>query len=289
MRFIILIIIGAFPSLSFISSDTKILNIYQILKDPNYAISLKSNGDYSGNSVLLDVISKNNKPINLLVPAGTLFYPSNEEEQTLITPRDKMIAINKNSMLNIELHGFCSEANDRSPKSGNEFKVGNSKDEKLTQLLQFFKEYKGISRQTVQEAIWCVTDNESISNVYSDDPILDKKLKQKLSEITGQKIPWHTNKRKIEVDDSGNIIARSVQVTGEVTFSTTKKTTVKSKVINESGEVVFPNNNDFEIPKALKDIKLDFKIRVNGWEQGKYYVVYYTGEGSTILKKEFII
>lgn len=288
----LILLIGAILSFAFITTSNpknKSYSIQELISNPNYIVSTKSNGGHSSNSVMLSIRSNSNKDISLYVPEGTLFYPANENEQTLVTPREKMIAINKNKDNNIALHGFCTEASDRSPKSGGNFKTGTNKNEKLVKLLQFFKTHKGISKHAVQEAIWCVTDNESIAHVYTDDPEIDKKLKKALSEITGQKIPWHTKKRKIETNSNGYIVATPVEVKGEVTFSTTKKTTVKSKVINEAGEVVFPNDNNLEIPRALTNIKLDFKVRVNGWAKGKYYVIYYTTEGKTILKKEFTI
>ncbi len=289
MRTIILIMIGAFLSLSFITNKKETLSIQQLIKNPDFEVTVKSNGKHSGKSVLLAIKSKSLKDVSLRVPAGALFYPSDEKEQTLITPREQIMAINKKQTNDVGVYGFCTEANDKSPTSSGAFKVGTNKNEKLAQLLEFFKENKGIRVHAVQEAIWCVTDNESISHAYSDDPVLDKKLKKKLSEITGQKIPWHTNKRKITTNNRGYIVASPVEVVGEVTFSTTQKTVVKSKVINEAGVVVFPNTNELKIPQAIKNIKLDFKVKVTGWDKGKYYVIYYTGEGKTILKKEFTV
>jgi len=291
MRTIVLMMIGAFLSLSFITTKSvkSSFNIQELIKSPDFDVNIKSNGEHSGKSVLLDIKSNSTKTINLKIPAGTLFYPGNDDEQTLVSPREEILVINKKQLNTISLYGFCTEHQDRSPKAEGDFKIGKNKNEKLAKLLRFFKENKGINKHAVQEAIWCVTDNESIAHVYSDDPILDKNLKKTLSEITGQKIPWHTKKRKIETNASGYIFATPVEITGEVIFTTTKKTSVKSKVINAAGEVVFPNNQDLKIPRAMSNIKLDFKVKVSGWETGKYYVIYYTEEGNTILKKEFTV
>ena len=218
-----------------------------------------------------------------------MFYPSDENEQTLVSPREQYAVINKMKTNSIHLNGFCTEAHDKSPTSSGAFALGNNKNEKLDKLLQFFKEHKGISINGVQEAIWCITDDYSISRIYTDDEVLNKQLKKVLSEITGDEIPWFTNKQEITIDNNGYLVSESVEVTGEVKFSTTKKTTIKSKVLNEAGENVFPNQNDLVIPRALNNITLNFKVSVEGWEKGKYFVIYYTTEGKTILKKEFTV
>ncbi len=291
MKTFVLLMTGVILSLAFINYNEhpKPLSIQEIMKNPNFEVTLTSSGGHSGKSVLLEVKSKTNKDVRITVPAGTLFYPSDENEQTLVSPREQYAVINKMKTNSIPLNGFCTEAHDKSPTSAGTFALGNNKNEKLDKLLQFFKEHKGISINGVQEAIWCITDDYSISRIYTDNEVLNKQLKKVLSEITGDEIPWFTNKQEITIDNNGYLVSESVEVTGEVKFSTTKKTTIKSKVLNEAGENVFPNQNDLVIPRALNNITLNFKVSVEGWEKGKYFVIYYTTEGKTILKKEFTV
>ena len=290
MRTTILLVVCAFLTLNFKPiAVNKSFTIQQLQANPNFKVTVSSNGKYNGKSVVLNIESKNAKTVTLAIPEGTLFFPANEDEQTLIAPRMQDLIVNKKQVNSFVVYGFCTESHDKAPTAENNFTVNTNKNEKLTQLLSFFKANKGIKKETVQEAIWCVTDGEPISNIYCENELLNKKLKKRLSEITGQNIPWHSNKREVTTDDNGYVVASSVEVVGEIVFSTTKKTTVKSKVINEDGEVVFPNGKGFEIPRAISNITLDFKVRVRGWDKGKYYVLYYTDEGDELLKKEFEI
>jgi hypothetical protein len=290
MKATTLLVACALLSLNFKTiAVNKTFNLTQLLSNPNFTVAVSSNGKYNGKSVLLTIESKNSSDIALQIPEGTLFLPANESEQTLVAPRKQEMIVYKNKPNNFLVYGFCTEASDRCPTEYDDFTVAMNKNEQLTQLLNFFKSNQGIQKNTIQEAIWCITDNESISNIYSENEELNKKLKKRLSEITGKKIPWHTNKRELSTDDRGFVVANPTEVLGTVTFSTTEKTAIKSKVINEEGEVVFPNSNDLIIPKAISDINLEFKVRVRGWEKGKYYVIYYTAKGKTILKKEFIV
>ena len=104
MRTIILMMIGAFLSLSFITTKSikTSYSIEELIKNPAFDVSVKSNGLHSGKSVLLDIKSNSTKNINLKIPAGTLFYPDNDNEQTLVSPREEIMVINKKQVNNNE-------------------------------------------------------------------------------------------------------------------------------------------------------------------------------------------
>lgn len=286
MKTAILLGIGIYLTLSF-SVPKKEFTLQEILSDPKFEVTTISNGGYSEESIKLKINSKYKSNVNIVIPSGTLFYPENEDQQTLVAPVERILAIKPNSNT-IKLNGFCTEANDGCPKKDNDFTIGITDNAKLQKLFTFMDENK-IGIHNTQEAIWCITDNESIANVYTEDTAVNSKLKRLLSELTGQKIPWYNTKRDLVVDERGNINRNPIDLKGQVIFSTNKKTIIKSKIINESGDLIHQYNKDFTIPKAIKDIELTFGVSVKGWEKGKYFVVYYTDEGAEIVKKEFIV
>ena len=286
MKTAILLSIGICLSLSF-GVPKKEFTLQEILTDAKFEVSTTSNGGHSEQSVTLKIISKQKSNINVVIPSGTLFYPENEGHQTLVAPIQRVLAI-KPSENTFILDGFCTEANDGCPSSGSNFTIALSDNEKLTKLFSFIKEHE-IDIHNMQEAIWCITDNESIANVYAKDTAVNTKFKNLLSQLTGQKIPWYSTKRDFEVDERGNINRNSVELKGNVEFSTTKQTVIKSKIINEQGDLIHQYNKDFTVPKAIKDIQLTFSVSVKGWEKGKYYVIYYTNDGDEIVKEEFIV
>lgn len=286
MKTAILLSIGIYLTLSF-SVPKKEFTLQEIMRDPKFTVTSIANGGHSKNSVKLKIKSQLKKNINVIIPAGTLFHPINNSQQTLVAPVEQILAI-KPSVNNFTLNGFCTEANDACPKKDGAFTIGVSDNEKLTKLFKFIKDNE-VDVHNMQEAIWCITDNESIANVYTKDTAVNSKLKKLLSELTNQKIPWYNTRRNLTVDTYGNINRNPVELKGEIVFSTTKKTIIKSKITNEQGELMHNYNKDFTVPRAIKDIELTFSLSVKGWEKGKYYVVYYTKEGDEILKREFIV
>jgi hypothetical protein len=157
----------------------------------------------------------------------------------------------------------------------------------LQQLANFINEHKGFGDHAIQEAVWCVSDGHPLSYIYSDDPEQSKALTQFVAELTGQEMPWNSVKRMLGAS-GGYIQAEPVLVTGKIVFSTTKETTLKSKIIDEDGHLVFDYPKTVTVPK-LNEAEMNFKLTVSGWPEGNYYVVYYDQDDQVILKKAFEI
>ena len=286
-RFLILVmLIGSAYGFINHSSKTKVINLADVLNDPSYHAEITSIGGHSGKCVSLKLNPTQTFKLN--VPEGTLFYPADEGEQTLMAPMAKNYEIRRNTPRTIKLAAYCTEASDRSPSSGKGFKLGITKDTALKQLTQFFKRNRVHDQGAIQEAIWCITDNESIANVYLEDTAKNRTLKELLGALTQRKIPWHSARRTITHDDFGNISTSTTKVFGDISFINPKPITIQSKVVDSSGNIKFTNGKSHQIPIA-DNVSLKFEVTVQGWKKGKYNVIYYTSEGTEILNKEFVL
>lgn len=217
-----------------------------------------------------------------------LYFPANEDEQTLVAPMAMTYTIKKDVPRTLKVDGYCTELSDGSPTSGGAFKLGFNKDTALQTLVDFISKYKVRDKHTIQEAVWCITDNESIANVHLEDPAKSKALRSLLAKITHKENPWHSASREIETNEDGMISTRTTNVFGNVSFKNPKPRTIKSKVVNAAGEIKFSNGKSHTIPVA-DNVKLNFQVTVSGWAKGNYSVIYYDTEGVEILKKEFVI
>lgn len=286
-RVIFIAIIIAFSSFGFIEkSKTKksVFTIHELINNPKVLVKLVSNGGHSGECVSLNIDSKLNKNFTVKIPQGTLFYPKDEGEQTLILPKTEMIAVNKQSSKSVLVNGFCIESNDKSPKKEGVFKVGKSNDEKLKKLFAFLKT-KDYDKNQIQESIWCITDGQSLGNIYEEE---STELKEIVANLTGREIPWQSTRREIVVDEQQNIVVEPVEIKGQIKFGTKRVTKVKSKIIRSNGELVHEFSKVMTIPKA-DNITFNFNVKVKGWEQGKYYVVYFTDQNKDLVKQEFTL
>ncbi len=259
----------------------------QLKENPKFDVTILANGHYSGNSVELAIKSSNKKDVELLIPAGTVFFTSNEGQQILIIVEDVLLVITKGRTKKKTLDGFCTEAKQGVPSSEMAMAYMPTEREQLQKLADFVNENSGFKDHTIQEAVWCISDGYSLANIYSDDHKKSLKLTQFVAELTGREVTWCKIKRR-HGQSGGFIQIDPVFVTGMVHFSTSKPTQLKSKIVDTEGKTVFENTKEVTIPK--KDhVEMDFNLSVAGWAKGKYSVIYYDQDNETILKKEFEI
>ncbi|MCB9285407.1 MAG: hypothetical protein H6563_15180 [Lewinellaceae bacterium] len=259
----------------------------QLKVHPDFEVSIEANGAYSGQSIILKIISAHRKNVEVIIPAGTIFFTSDEHDQILITVEDQLIAVAKEKTRRKTIDGYCTEASDGIPDAEMAMDFMPTKREKLQQLANFINEHKGFTDDEIQEAVWCVSDGQSLSYIYSDNPERSMELTKFVAELTGQEVPWNTVKRNHGAS-GGFIQVDPILVTGRVEFSTTKETILKSKIVDGDGNLVVDNPESTTLPKT-DHARVNFTLSVSGWSEGTYYVVYYDQDEKVILKKAFDI
>jgi hypothetical protein len=269
------------------ASAIKRYSLEEIKANPKFEVTIMANGAYSGESIELKIKSNFKKNVEVLIPAGTVFYTPEEEEQILILVEEQLLVLSKGKTRKKVLDGFCTEAKDGVPGDELGMAFMPTKRDQLQKLANFINENSGFDDHAIQEAVWCVSDKYPVSNIYSADRAKAKQLAQFVADLTGQELSWHWVKRSHSV--VGNHIRTSpVHVSGKITFSTTKPSTLKSKVLDSSGEVIAERQLSTTIPKA-NDIGMDFEMSVTGWEKGSYRVIYEDQDGKVLVDKAFEI
>lgn len=259
--------------------------ISELKQNPKFNISISATGEHSEKSIELKVKSDYKRDVEMLIPTGTVFYTSDESHQILIVVEEQLLVIQKGRLKKKSLDGFCTEASDGVPSTEMAMEFMPTKREKLQKLADYLNSNKDFDSHEIQEAVWCVSDNHSVSNIYASTPKKSKQLQTFVAELTGQKITWNSVKRNHRIVN-GYIETEPVFVSGKIVFSTESTTKVKSKIIDDEGNDVYLNPDQMTLPKTDR-AELEFGLTVNGWESGTYYVVYYDQNDKTILKKEF--
>lgn len=244
------------------------IDLTAALKAGTVSVKAVSNGKYSGNAVVFNLTNLTGKTQSVLIPAGTLYHPSDEEEQTLIQLEDQLIVLQGKETKRQLIAGFCSESSDRCPSEEKAFKLGKTSDAKLTKLIAYLKTNK-TDKATYQEAVWAITDAHSISSIYSDKTDV-RDFRTFMAGLTGQKDTWFSSPQEYSLDSRGNINRETVRISGELTFDSDGESPIHQELCDAEGKVLFTSNSS--TPRKSKDVKMSFSIRVQGWEKGNYYV-----------------
>ena len=256
----------------------------EALRNKKIEIKISSNGSYSGKCINIELKNLSRNKLNLEMISGTLFVPDDSNEQTLVTPNHLLIAINRNEVKLIKIAAFCTEANDKCPSKNSKFTLSEIQNFKLLNLFQLLDSLKNIDNQNIQQAIWCITDNQSVSNIYCADAYKSIALRKYLCSVTGQNETWYNTKSEVSIDKYNHIVRTTKEINGIIEFISSEAVELQGFVKDSLGNIVYKNPNKTLCPAGK--IKLEFNVKVADWKEGKYDLVY-TNNGKELISKSF--
>jgi len=247
-------------------------SIFEAMNNKNITATFESLGKYSGNSVHSKLTNNTSKDIKILVPAGTIYIPENDEEQTLIQLEDNFIVLHKKETIHHRFSGFCTESNDLVPSNQNTMSIAQNKNPKLKKMIQYMKG-KNIDHGAYQDAVWSITDNQNVSNIYGENSETES-FKNYLLTLTGQKKEWYSSPQHVSVSD-GRIVRETTLIVGKLDFDCAKGTNVYQDIHKENGDDV--HISDKYMTAKYGKVTYTFTLKVRGWEEGKYYIRLHDG------------
>lgn len=266
------------------SSTEKTLTLEEAVKNGTVKMKIKSLGSYQGKC--LEATFTSNSKINLLVKAGTVFRPGDPEMQDILIVKEELLALTKGVSKKTQLTGYCCKASNRCPKEGTVFTLHKTENSKLEEIAGFLNKNK-FNDHITQNAVWCVSDNKSVSYVYDANRDNVKGLREELCRLTGQENNWFHTEATHNLDANGYISMEPVNVTGDVTVKVDKPMILYQGVYKENGDIAWEPYK-VAVVTTKGTMTYEFKMYVKGWAKGKYYVKV-TNSGRELLKQEFTI
>jgi hypothetical protein len=270
----------------YVSPGGKPVSLNEVIQKNIASVEFSSVGGHSGKCVTMKLVNNTGKDHVITIPAGTILEPGDSTMQNIFIVEDQEILLSSKQKKNCTISGFCCQASDRSPSAGTSFKIGNLTNEKLLALAKFTSGKK-FSDETLQAAVWCISDSESVSYVTADDKSKIQPLRDLICTLTGQKDVWYSTGSTTSIGEDGYISRVPTVITGMIGFNVDQPTTVTQVIRSADGTFEYKINADMTVPKAGK-YEYDFRLKVNGWNKGKYFISINAGE-KEILKQEFEI
>jgi hypothetical protein len=243
-------------------------------------------GGHSGNSINIKVKNLTNKQLNIELAPGTVFIPGDTNEQTLVTTREEMLALEKDQGKTFKIYAYCTEASDHCPSTTSTFTISKTTNPTLQKLVVFLDSLKFKDDHAIQQSVWCVTDSQSVSGVYSTDPKTSKAVRGYLCALTGQKDTWYSTRNDVSVGPDRRIISAPKEIKGDIAFESTEAVELQGFVKDSAGTILVTNEHKTNLPAGR--IKFEFNLKIAGWKPGNYSVVY-TNNGKEVINQPFTI
>lgn len=244
------------------------LTLEEAIAQKKVACKFTSNGNYSGESVAISLTNLTGTPLQVRITPGTVFKPSEDEDQDLIVVQEQAIALNAKATSQQVLDGYCMESHDGVPTENNSMKLTRTSNPKLLELAAYLNN-KGYDDGTIQDAVWAVTDASPVSTIPNSSEE-EKNLRSFTSELTDQPNPWYTTGQERVVTPERRIESNPVSVNGMISFQSDGKVKIHEVVQRVGGEVM-DTSEPIEFPQKGK-WNYEFTLTVKGWEKGDYVV-----------------
>lgn len=265
------------------------LALSEAVKNGKVNVKLTGLGGHSGKCVSMTIENKSGKSTSFILRAGEIMNSEDEGEQDLLVVHDQDIPLAVGQKKKVQLEGFCCQLHNASPGSGSGFKLGKQAGDNLKKLCGWLKG-KPIPYDVLQEAVWCLSDGNSPTNISvpDDSPQAEpvKQLRKFVCELTKQNDPWYSTPQQRLINEERQIESNPVEVYGDIEYTIQNTTHVAGEVRNEKNEVVVKMGEAQPLPPGT--FTYFFHIKVAGYPKGHYHVLLKAGNVQ-IMDKEFVI
>jgi hypothetical protein len=265
------------------------LSVRQAVIGKKAKVSFKSEGGHSGKCVLVQVTNLTKTRLEIKLASGEMLNSADNNEQDLLIVHDQPLVLAAGQTTSFPIEGFCCQLHNKSPGKGNGFIIDKPKQDKLLKLCSYLCD-KPLPMSAIQEAIWCVSDDNNPSNIDGGNtPTMRTKiedLRKYVCKLTGKPDPWYTTPQERIITPQREIINNPVTIYGEIQYTLDEAKPIDGEVRNENNEVIM-SMPDKSPPQAGTFI-YNFKLRVEGFPKGKYHVLLKSG-GMMMMDKEFVL
>lgn len=211
-----------------IQAQTRI-KLRDAIKKGMVKMNVRATG-HTGKCVTANITNEMGVPITLDVETGQKLLCSDTTVQDLVISRSELITLKPKETHSHKFYAFCIEMHNGGP-ANNSYRIGDMAKGALLKVVQFIAK-NGLQDVLGQNAVWCVTDNNSITSLKGTVTNADvaKELRKLVATEMKLSMPAY---RPDETD-----VSETKTMKGSFTYSIVRKTWVKIAVYDMQGKEV---------------------------------------------------
>lgn len=241
---------------------------------------------YTGDCMEIEIINLSGKSIKVYLEAGRFFEPEDTTIQRMIVTREQMIALEKGSKKKMNIYAMCSQMNNSSPKSTTSFILGKMAEGKLLELAQLISK-NNFQGQAAQSAIWALTDNNDLYDIYSDNAsemIMLKNFVRKAKGLPENAVSNSESSFELKTESPATFVKYGTgTVSGSFQFKLKKDTPLNLFLYNEKGELARKSLENQIFKSGQNTLKFEFHY--THFPVGNYRLKMFDKEGNVLINK----
>ena len=254
--------------ISTLSLSAESITLEEALNKDLVTASFTASSGFMGQVLKVQLQSNHKKGLDLSFPAGMQFKSEDENLQDLILTRAHQTFLASNSKKTVVLYGMCTQRFNSSPYEGALFAYNGMAEGSLLDVAEYISQ-RNYQNDAGQGAVWAVTDNAGLQEIYDDDEKVVKDLQEFMAELTGQEMPWYSLQQNNfipgpDVNPDPSIIHAKYE------YQFTDEARVNLGVYDSEGNEVYLITEDQPVQPGT--FKMNFKLTVKNMPRGTYYI-----------------
>jgi len=241
-------------------------------------------GGFQGNCVEASLENRTGNLVYVLIEAGRRLIAEDSSCQDIFIVKDNKVKLEPWAKLKTNIFGFCCISSNSAPKAKMKFAVGYMAPPDWLRLAQFINA-SNFDNSTIQSAVWCISNNHSISSVFGKPEALVKALKDTLGAIKKIPVPWYTT--TYESSSTSVFSGNPERISGRFNYYIKHHGHLVVAIKNKNGTTV-KVLSEFE-NQGQGSFEYQFDLNVKGWTKGEYHIVVYEDYATVLANKSFKI
>ncbi len=242
-------------------------------------------GAYKGKTTKITLTNNTANPLQVKIELGTILRPDDSFYQPMVLSGEELIVLQPMKKNEADVYTFCGNSPRSCPSRGSHYSYMGMGSNALIELLRFVKSH-ALYDYLGQDAVWVITNNHSIANIYdADREALTKQLIDLLCKVTGRPKPdYYALVNHIEVPDQPAYVPKPLKIIAnfEILLDTPKTLTLG--VYDEQGKMIQPVFENQEFKRAGHRFGVEFESA--DVPSGNYHIM--LKEGANILQKKTV-
>ncbi len=265
------------------SQATMIEALKKELVSINAAASKES---YHDKGLALTIENKTANPIKILIDPAMIFQPEDTTYQDLVLEGQEYLVLSANGKKTINLQSYCGKSYASAPYENIKYNFNKQGDSVMIKTLQQIRKM-GINKDIGQKAIWVLTNDHSLSNIY--DPTFDKESRSLITfmaKLLGKEKPGYFAFQPVyAIPGATAYKTKSLKIYADFKWQLPESLAMTLAVYNEQGQVIETAFENREMAKGYYELTASFEsINVPA---GNYY--FRLKEGDNIIKETKVV
>lgn len=236
------------------------------------AQSLGGHQDYCMNMNLKNL---GNDSLLVIVEAGRRLNSLDDQNQDILITKEEIIVLAKKENKWFKVKGYCCQANNHSPSQNAKYAINTMADSGLVQLARYLSA-NAFDTGVEQNAIWAISDKKPTAQITASNDSNLILLRQMVSTIKGEPLPWYTIISRTYVYQSGAMETTPLWLRGKLPYVNDKDCYTTLHILDDKGNEVCQIIKQWALAGGEK--KFDLNIPVKGLAKGKYTIELVTPE-----------